>query len=110
MREICVRQVFACALLVVAIAALADPALACSCARNPTAAQILGGATAVFTGTAQQSVLVAPGRLVTTFTVTESFKGGVPGPPCACCIPAARRPAAASRLQPVRLIRWPRIA
>jgi hypothetical protein len=28
MREICMRQVFACALLVLAIAALADPALA----------------------------------------------------------------------------------
>ena len=69
------RQVFACALLVLALAASADPALACSCARNPTAAQILEGSTVVFTGTAQQSVPVAPGRSVTTFTVTESFKG-----------------------------------
>lgn len=69
------RRVFARALLVLAIASLADPALACSCARNPTAAQILDGAAAVFTGTVQRNVAVAPGRSVTTFTVTESFKG-----------------------------------
>jgi hypothetical protein len=69
------RQVFAWLVLVFAAAALADPALACSCARNPTAERILADATAVFTGTVRQSVPAAPGRSVTTFTVTESFKG-----------------------------------
>lgn len=69
------RQVRALLLLVFATAALADPALACSCARNPTAERILADATAVFTGTVRQSVPAAPGRSVTTFTVTESFKG-----------------------------------
>jgi hypothetical protein len=69
------RQAFACLLLVLATILLADPALACSCARNPTAEKILEGATAVFTGTVRQSVPATPGHSMTTFTVTESFKG-----------------------------------
>lgn len=69
------RQALACLLLVLATVLLADPALACSCARNPTAEKILEGATAVFTGTVRQSVPATPGHSLTTFTVTESFKG-----------------------------------
>lgn len=73
------RQIFAWVVLVFATATLADPVLACSCARNPTAERILDGAAAVFTGVAQGSAPVAPGRSVTTFTVTESFKGAAAG-------------------------------
>jgi hypothetical protein len=66
-------------LLLVSTAVLTDAARACSCARNPTAERILEGAAAVFTGAVQQSSPVAPGRSVTTFTVTESFKGATAG-------------------------------
>ena len=76
---IVMRQVFAGILLLVATAALTDTAMACSCARNPTAEGILEGAAAVFTGTVQQSVPVGRGGSVTTFTVTESFKGAPAG-------------------------------
>jgi hypothetical protein len=69
------RRVSAWLLLAFATAALTDPARACSCARNPTAEQVLEDATAVFTGTVRQSVSASPGRSVTTFIVTESFKG-----------------------------------
>jgi hypothetical protein len=48
---------------------------ACSCARNPTAAGILGQAAAVFTGTVQQSTPLPGEHSATTFRVTESFKG-----------------------------------
>jgi hypothetical protein len=66
-------------LLLVSTTMLPDTAMACSCARNPTAERILEWAATVFTGVVQQSVSVAPGRSVTTFTVTESFKGGRAG-------------------------------
>jgi hypothetical protein len=55
-----------------------DSAMACSCAKA-TAEDILQGASAVFTGTAQQSAPAGPGYSVTTFTVTESFKGAAAG-------------------------------
>lgn len=58
---------------------LAGSAQACSCARNPTAAGIRQSASAVFTGTALNSRRVAPGEAVTTFKVTESFKGPAAG-------------------------------
>lgn len=48
---------------------------ACSCARNPTGAGILGQAAAVFTGTVQESTALPGDRSATTFRVTESFKG-----------------------------------
>jgi hypothetical protein len=51
------------------------PAFACSCARNPTAESLLQDAVAVFTGTVRDSRPVAPGVSVTTFQVTEGFKG-----------------------------------
>ncbi len=66
-------------LLVASSLALADAAMACSCARNPTAESILGGAAAVFTGVARQSVPATGVRSITTFTVVESFKGAPAG-------------------------------
>lgn len=73
------RRTFAAILLLLALAVTTDTARACSCARNPTAEGILEGAAAVFTGTVQTSVPIAPGRSVTTFTVVESFKGAPAG-------------------------------
>lgn len=57
-----------------ALVAASSAAMACSCQRDPTAQGILDSAAAVFTGVAERSVEVAPGRSVTTFKVTESFK------------------------------------
>ena len=57
------------------LAASPDAARACSCARNPTAETILASSTAVFTGTVRAAATVAPGQLVTTFVVSEPFKG-----------------------------------
>ena len=58
------------------LAAFSSPALACSCARNPTAQGILASATIVFTGVVERSETPdGRGRAVTTFKVTESFKG-----------------------------------
>ena len=56
-----------------------DIALACSCARNPTAAGILNHSAAVFSGVALKSVSAKPGYSITTFKVTESFKGATAG-------------------------------
>jgi hypothetical protein len=64
---------FAPALLVLVIAS--SQAMACSCARDPTAEGILDSASAVFTGTAEENLPVGSGGSVTTFRVTESFKG-----------------------------------
>jgi hypothetical protein len=61
------------------IAASATSVLACSCARNPTAEGLLRDSAAVFTGVAQDSRSVAPGISVTTFRVTEGFKGAREG-------------------------------
>lgn len=73
----------ACRLLAPALlvlAAFASPALACSCARNPTAQGILASATIVFTGVVERSATPDGRRMaVTTFKVTESFKGAQPG-------------------------------
>jgi hypothetical protein len=63
----------------VSTAMFAGTATACSCARNPTAERILERAAAVFTGTAQQTIRVTHGQSVTTFRVTESFKGAPVG-------------------------------
>ena len=57
------------------LAASADLAFACSCARNPSAETILASSTAVFTGTVRAVETIAPGQLVTTFVVSEPFKG-----------------------------------
>ncbi len=67
--------------VLVALSALlwADPSMACSCARNPTAENILEDATAVFTGVARQSTPATQGQSITTFTVVESFKGATAG-------------------------------
>jgi hypothetical protein len=70
---------YAIILLLISTVMLPDTAMACSCARNPTADSILQEASAVFTGTAQQSAPAGPGYSVTTFTVTESFKGAPAG-------------------------------
>ena len=61
------------------IAASASSALACSCARNPTAEGLLQDAAAVFTGIAQESTAAGPGMSMTTFRVTEGFKGAEAG-------------------------------
>ena len=59
-----------------ALAALASPALACSCARNPTAQGIVASNVVVFTGVVEKSTTPAGRKMtVTTFKVTESFKG-----------------------------------
>ncbi len=57
----------------------AGAAYACSCAPDPTAEGLLQDSAAVFTGVAQGSTQVAPGVSVTTFRVTESFKGVAAG-------------------------------
>jgi hypothetical protein len=62
-------------LLFVAMTVLAGKSLARSRARNPMADQILEDSAAVFTGAAQRSVPAGAGQSVTTFTVTEPFKG-----------------------------------
>lgn len=54
-------------------------AQACSCAPSPTAAAIRQSAGAVFTGIALSSRRAAPGEAITTFKVTESFKGPAAG-------------------------------
>lgn len=50
-------------------------ASACSCARNPTADGLLASHQAVFTGTVRAVQTIAPGQSVTTFVVSEPFKG-----------------------------------
>jgi len=55
--------------------ASADLARACSCARNPTADDIYARHAAVFTGTVRAIQTIAPGQSVTTFVVSEPFKG-----------------------------------
>jgi hypothetical protein len=63
----------------VVVAVSAQAAMGCSCARNPTAEGILASATAVFTGTVRAVQTVAAGQSVTTFVVTETFKGAQRG-------------------------------
>jgi hypothetical protein len=69
------RQTYSRILLVALVIIFPSAAMACSCARNPTAESILESATAVFTGVVRKTVPVATGRSMTTFTVVESFKG-----------------------------------
>jgi hypothetical protein len=54
---------------------LAIPASACSCARNPTADGLFASHAAIFTGTVRAVQTIAPGQSVTTFVVSEPFKG-----------------------------------
>lgn len=54
---------------------LSVAAQACSCAPSPTAAAIRQSAGAVFTGIALRSRRAAPGEAITSFKITESFKG-----------------------------------
>jgi hypothetical protein len=61
------------------MAASIGSAFACSCARNPTAEGLLQDSAAVFTAVAQGSRPVAPGVSITTFRVTEGFKGPAAG-------------------------------
>ena len=61
------------------LAASTVPAFACSCARTPTAEGLLQDAAAVFTGIVEESRSVAPGVSVTTFRISESFKGAAAG-------------------------------
>jgi hypothetical protein len=53
----------------------ADAALACSCARNPTADNLFVSHAAIFTGMVRAVQTIAPGQSVTTFVVSEPFKG-----------------------------------
>jgi hypothetical protein len=53
----------------------AIPASACSCARNPTADGLFASHAAIFTGTVRAVQTIAPGQSVTTFVVSEPFKG-----------------------------------
>ncbi len=59
--------------------AAASPATACSCARNPTAAGILSSATAVFTATVADTETAGKNVSITTFRITEAFKGPAAG-------------------------------
>jgi hypothetical protein len=61
------------------MAASIGSAFACSCARNPTAEGLLQDSAAVFTAVAQSSRAIASGVSITTFRVTESFKGPAAG-------------------------------
>lgn len=61
--------------LAIAISIISGQAMACSCQRDPTAQGLLDSAAVVFTGTAEESLPIAPGGSVTTFRVTETFKG-----------------------------------
>jgi len=56
------------------LAGAAVPAAACSCAR-PSASSVWENAAAVFTGVARGTRPLGNGRSVTTFEVTEDFKG-----------------------------------
>ena len=57
----------------------AGPAAACSCAGNPTAASLLASSAAVFTATVTETRKVDQNVSVTTFRITESFKGPAAG-------------------------------
>lgn len=57
------------------IAVSQDAALACSCARCPTAEGTLGQSAAVFTGKVQNSVLTGPARSIIALRFIEAFKG-----------------------------------
>ena len=63
----------------VAFASSVGSALACSCARNPTAEGLLASHAAIFTGTVRAVQTIAPGQSVTTFVVSEPFKGSQRG-------------------------------
>lgn len=54
---------------------LSGAAQACSCAPTASAAAIRQSASAVFTGVALRSRRAAAGEAITTFKITESFKG-----------------------------------
>jgi hypothetical protein len=69
------RNAIAVLLAVLATTVAANAAPACSCARNPNADDIFMSSHAVFTGTVRLVERIAPGRLATTFLVTEPFKG-----------------------------------
>jgi hypothetical protein len=58
-----------------AVMAFSGAAHACSCARDPTADQIYASAAAIFTGTVRRVETIDPHQAVTTFLVTETFKG-----------------------------------
>lgn len=70
------------ALTLFAFAALLDvtgSASACSCAPDPTAASILASSTAVFTAAVADTKEIRKYVSVTTFRITESFKGPAAG-------------------------------
>jgi hypothetical protein len=62
-----------------ALLAAVIPALACSCARNPTAAGILASADAVFTAIVVHSEPAGKNISITTFRIVEAFKGPAAG-------------------------------
>ena len=69
------RRLFAVVVGILVLPALAIPASACSCARNPTADGLFSSHAAIFTGTVRAVQTIAPGQSVTTFMVSEPFKG-----------------------------------
>jgi hypothetical protein len=69
------RKLFAAVVGVLVLPAHAIPASACSCARNPTADGLFASHAAIFTGTVRAVQTIAPGQSVTTFVVSEPFKG-----------------------------------
>jgi hypothetical protein len=69
------RRCLAAAVGIFVLPFFAIPASACSCARNPTADGIFASHAAIFTGTVRAVQTIAPGQSVTTFVVSEPFKG-----------------------------------
>lgn len=73
------RQAIAGILLIALLASPSSAAMACSCGRKATAQSILDSSSVVFTGVAQASAPTARGYSITSFKVTESFKGARSG-------------------------------
>lgn len=85
MRSLAMMKLTFAAVVAVSWLALADTASACKCwpTRDLTAVQVLADADVLFTGTAIKSVAGKTGErssyAVTTFRVTEAFKGAKAG-------------------------------
>lgn len=60
---------------IVAATMISSSALACSCARRPSAEKILAQAPVVFTGNVLSSKSITPHTVITTFKIMETFKG-----------------------------------
>lgn len=69
------RQALVLSFALLVFASAAARAETCACPRNPTAESVLASSAAVFTGTVRAVTAIAPGQVVTTFVVSEPFKG-----------------------------------